>query len=252
MGIKVGDINGTASATNATGVSTRNNSTLNLITNELTINANEEIVVPIQMADNVNLSGYQFTLKFDADNLEFLDIISGESNLTTENLGMNRLQDGYITFSWNTNKAVQLNKDAKLFTLKFKALSTGQLSNSLHINSAITTAEAYDANLDEMNIQLAYRTNNGVITNDNVVLYQNQPNPFSDQTVIGFEMPKAADATLTIYDLNSKVVFSKTVSATKGYNAVTVNNLQLGVTGVLFYQLDAAGYSATRRMLVIQ
>ena len=251
-GIKVGDVNGTASATNATGVTSRTSSTLNLLTDEIKMNANEEIYVPIHLADMNELSGYQFTLKFDANNLEFLDIVSGESNLTSENLGMNRLQDGYITFSWNTNKAVQLAKDAKLFTLKFKALSTGQLSNALHINSAITIAEAYDANLDEMNIQLAYRTNNGVITNDNVVLYQNQPNPFSDQTVIGFEMPKAADATLTIYDLNSKVVFSKTVSATKGYNAVTVNNLQLGVTGVLFYQLDAAGYSATRRMLVIQ
>ena len=65
-------------------------------------------------------------------------------------------------------------------------------------------------------------------------------------------MPKASDATLTIYDLNSKLVYTKTISANKGYNEVTVNNLQLGVTGVLFYQLDAAGYSATRRMLVIQ
>ncbi|MBK9379503.1 MAG: T9SS type A sorting domain-containing protein [Saprospiraceae bacterium] len=65
-------------------------------------------------------------------------------------------------------------------------------------------------------------------------------------------MPKAAKATLSIYDLTGKVLFVKEVNTVKGYNSVRVNNSQLGVTGILFYQLDAEGYSATRRMLVIQ
>lgn len=251
-GIKIGDINGTASATGFVNASGRDRATLELVTDEIKLQADQYIEVPVQLENNSDLSGYQFTLKFDADVLEFMDINSGKCNISSENLGLQKLQDGYITFSWNSNKALQLTKGSNLFTLKFKALSTGQLSNVLNINSSITQAEAYNAELDEMNIKLGYRTDKGIVSFDDVILYQNKPNPFSDQTVIGFEMPKAADATLTIYDMNSKLVYTKTIAATKGYNSVTVNNLQLGVTGVLFYQLDANGYSATRRMLVIQ
>ena len=83
-------------------------------------------------------------------------------------------------------------------------------------------------------------------------LYQNQPNPFSELTVIGFELPEAGHAVMTVYDLNSKVIYKGEMDAAKGYNNFELNTSQLGVTGVLFYQLDAAGFTATKRMVVIK
>ena len=65
-------------------------------------------------------------------------------------------------------------------------------------------------------------------------------------------MPKAAPASLTIYDLTSKVLYRTEINAAKGYNSIQINHAQLGVTGVLYYQLDAVGYTSTRRMVVIQ
>ena len=104
-----------------------------------------------------------------------------------------------------------------------------------------------------MDISLGFRNSKGVIeSNSGLILYQNQPNPFSDFTTIGFELSQAAPATLTIYDLNSKVLFKSDLKAVKGYNSIEIANAQLGVTGVLFYQIDAAGFTATKRMIVIQ
>lgn len=102
-----------------------------------------------------------------------------------------------------------------------------------------------------MEIGLGFRTSNGT-ANSSFVLYQNQPNPFSEQTRIGFDMPRASNATLSVYDLNSKLVYRVVLNAVKGYNSVEINHSQLGVTGVLYYQLDAVGYSQTRRMVVIK
>ena len=39
-----------------------------------------------------------------------------------------------------------------------------------------------------------------------VVLYQNEPNPFSAKTTIRFDMPEEGAATMTIYDVTGKVL----------------------------------------------
>ncbi|MDQ3141359.1 MAG: cohesin domain-containing protein [Bacteroidota bacterium] len=251
-GIKIGDLNGSVVASNFNKSGSRNRTILELLTNELSFNAQDEVIVPVQVMAKSTIAGYQFTLKFDPRVLEFVGVNGGASNIQDEHIGTSRIQDGFLTFSWNNNDAIVINENENVFTLKFKALSKGQISNYVHINSAITSAEAYNANLEEMDVQLSFRTQTGIVADAVPVLYQNQPNPFSDQTVIGFEMPKANHATLSVYDLNSKIVFKTDLNAAKGYNSITIKNSQLGVTGVLFYQLDTEGYTTTRRMVVIQ
>jgi hypothetical protein len=155
--------------------------------------------------------------------------------------------------SWNAPSDFDVDGSTQLFALKFRALSKGQLSNVLQFNSLITPALAFNQLSEEMNIQLGFRSQDGKLPRgEGIVVYQNQPNPFAEVTVIGFELPEAAPTTLTVYDLNSRVIFRKNMQGSKGYNSVELNTAQLGVTGVLFYQLDALGYTATKRMVVIR
>ncbi|MEO6189611.1 MAG: cohesin domain-containing protein [Saprospiraceae bacterium] len=254
QGIKVGDVNG--SYTGLNGVKSRSSEVMNLLTEEVNFASGSEISVPIVMANDKAIGGFQFTLQFDPRKIEITDILGGICNVNKENTGWNRVEEGFITFSWNPNSSsdkdvINVNANQVLFTLKFKALSTGHLSNMLQINSSITKAEAYKANLEEMEIGLGFRSGN-TINSNSFVLYQNQPNPFSETTRIGFDMPKASQATLSIYDLNSKLIHKVIVNATKGFNSVEINHAQLGVTGVLYYQLDALGSTETRRMIVIK
>ncbi|MEP7196435.1 MAG: cohesin domain-containing protein [Saprospiraceae bacterium] len=255
QGIKVGDVNG--SFTGLTGTTVRSREVMNLVTDDIQFNLNEEITVPVAMASNKSVSGYQFTLQFDPKQLELIDLIGGITNVSKENTGWKSVENGMVTFSWNPtgsdlgSDVVSILSNQVLFTLKFKALSTGRLSNSLQINSNITKAEAYNESIDEMEIGLGFRTSSSLNINS-FVLYQNQPNPFSEKTRIGFDMPRSAKATLAIYDLNSRLIYKTIVDAVKGYNSVDINHSQLGVTGVLYYQLDALGSTETRRMVVIK
>jgi hypothetical protein len=82
-------------------------------------------------------------------------------------------------------------------------------------------------------------------------LYQNRPNPFRLSTVVGFELPEAMEATITVYDVTGKVLRAVEGDFGKGYNQVEFKRTEFDVQGTLFYQLDTKEFSATRRMVII-
>ncbi|MEI7587784.1 T9SS type A sorting domain-containing protein, partial [Runella sp.] len=80
-------------------------------------------------------------------------------------------------------------------------------------------------------------------------LYQNQPNPFVNKTFVGFHLPEASAATLSIFDETGRVVFTQKGTFAKGYNTITIDQALLNTTGVLYYKLETATDSATKKMI---
>ena len=83
-------------------------------------------------------------------------------------------------------------------------------------------------------------------------MYQNQPNPFQGSTLIGFNLPSASTATLTIYDMAGKVLKVVKGNYTKGYNEINISGAELNNTGVMYYQLDTPTATATKKMIVLE
>ena len=82
-------------------------------------------------------------------------------------------------------------------------------------------------------------------------LYQNTPNPVAHETSIGFNMPKDGAAKLTIYSVEGKVVMTKNIDAKAGVNQISINKSDL-TSGVLYYRLETADHSGTKKMIVIE
>jgi len=80
-------------------------------------------------------------------------------------------------------------------------------------------------------------------------LYQNQPNPFINRTVIGFHLPESAEATLTIHDESGRKLFTQKGKFAKGYNAIPVEQALLNTTGLMYYTIETDKYSATKKMI---
>ena len=78
---------------------------------------------------------------------------------------------------------------------------------------------------------------------------QNQPNPWVGRTMVGFHLPQAATATLTVYDETGRVLFTQKGDFAKGYNAISLDRAMLNTTGLLYYKLETATDSATRKMI---
>src|SRR5690606_20813595 len=146
-------------------------------------------------------------------------------------------------------------KDEILFTLSFSAVSDGRLSEMLAVTSEITEAEGYqaegsDAGEDVSFLDIALVFGQPGVSAPEYALYQNEPNPFSDQTVIGFDLPEAMPATITVFDMHGRIVYELTGDFTQGYNRVVLKSNILNVTGAYYYRLTAGDFTASKKCIL--
>ena len=123
------------------------------------------------------------------------------------------------------------------------------LSEVLRISSQYTRSEAYN-NQGLLNIGLNFNVD-GKIQSTPFALYQNQPNPFKNETVIGFNMPESGAAKMKFFDVNGKLVKEINGTYNQGYNEVSISRSDLPSAGVLYYQLETATNSATKKMILM-
>ena len=117
----------------------------------------------------------------------------------------------------------------------------------MSVGSRYTTAEAYNG-YDVMDIALEF---NDAVAGSEFALYQNQPNPFKNETTIGFDLPESGSATITIYDVAGRVLRVISKEYTQGFNQEVISRSELNGAGVLYYQLDTKNNSATKKMILI-
>ena len=97
---------------------------------------------------------------------------------------------------------------------------------------------------------------------EETALHRNYPNPFNPETWIPYQLAESAEVTLTIYDMNGRLVRRLAVGHQGAgmyqsrSRAVYWNGRnQLGesvASGLYFYTLAAGKFTATRRMLILK
>jgi large repetitive protein len=240
VAVKVGDVNGNAIA-NSTQGSVRNlTSNLGINVADMNLVAGNEYKVDFTAADLSGVEGFQFTLNLDKKGLELVDLVPGIA--AEENFGI-FAEEGVVTASWNGEA-----KGGVLFSLVVRAKSNTTLSEVLNLNSRYTAAEAYKGG-EVMNVGLNF---NASKASANYELYQNTPNPFAGESIIGFNLPAAGAATLTIQDVTGRTLKVINGQYAKGYNQVSLKSTELSATGVLTYTLKAADFTATRKMIIVE
>lgn len=251
IAVKMGDVNNNARGHNFTGSTSRNNSQLHFELDNIPVVAGEVYKLQFKASDFTDISGYQFTLKFDANLLSYAGVESGALAVDESNFGINRVESGILTTSWNNKTPVSIDSKTTLFTVVFHATGSAHIGNLLAITNDVTAAEAYGSNLQIKDVLLNIRTEKGLVESGVFELYQNTPNPFVKESVINYRLPEAGPAKLSIYDVTGKVIRVYELNGLKGLNSVKINRTELSASGVLYYQLDALNFTATKRMLVM-
>ncbi len=81
---------------------------------------------------------------------------------------------------------------------------------------------------------------------------QNIPNPFTDNTFIGYELAESANVTLEVFDITGK----KVQSLDEGRKFAGNHNIQFNGSelqgGIYFYTLTAGESRVTRRMTLVK
>jgi len=230
VAMKVGDVNGSATANSLMAGEDRTAGTLMFDVEDRAVKAGEEFEVTFKAA--AASQGYQMTLNLNGLSVSEL-VESGK--VGAQNFGVHA---DALTVSVDGSEE---------FSVKFRASKSGQLSEMLGVSSRITRAEAYTLGSERQ--EVALRFNSGVISGLGFELYQNQPNPFVSKTFIGFHLPEAATATLTVFDESGRALFVQKGDFAKGYNNISLDRAAVGAAGVLYYKLETSTDSATKKMI---
>jgi hypothetical protein len=239
VGVKVGDVNGNAVASSVMNQpDDRTAGTLILDADDRAVTAGDIFEVAFRPASEV--VGYQMTMNLDG--LELVALPAGD-RVNTSNFGV-------------FGDAITVSVSESLpFTLRFRALNSGKISEMLHISHRITRSEAYvtaTEGTDRWDIALRFNGTTGSVLNAvGYELLQNVPNPVENSTAITFNLPEGGDASVVISDASGRVL--KTINGTypRGLSTIVLKRHELEA-GVLFYQMNSGGFSATKKMIVAE
>ncbi len=135
-----------------------------------------------------------------------------------------------------------------IFQLIFEGNYSFNLSDNLKISSAVTNALAYN-NLDvEHGVELTFTKGHS----EGLMLLQNKPNPFANETVVEFSIPEDMEVTFKVFNGAGSLIFRKTQYFESGLNAFNLGSELGDHTGLLFLKMETAEFSDVKRMIRIE
>lgn len=234
--IKVGDVNNSVELNvNSNTAETRSSMAL---TAEVEL-VNGVARVPVYADQATELAALQMTMDLTS---EFISIESALLEVTDNNVGLRYADRGLVTFSWDNMNGVTVEKGDHLFTIVMAESAT----NAINVTSDITKAEAANTSYEAMSVTMNTRSSNV----EEFALMQNTPNPFNEYTEVSFVLPSAMSATVTVFDMNGRTLYNVSDNYEKGLTTIRLTRDDLPASGVLYYQIEAGDFTASKKMVV--
>ena len=215
-------------------------------------------------ASDVNADGIALSV---ADLVYLIRVVVGDAlpypkEVVTVNANYSHAHSGLMTVNnariGAANVIVEGNATPELLVdnmemiYNYDGVNTRILVYSLEGNSF--TGEFLNVNGNVVSIEMATAEGNPVaakVIPTEFALKQNYPNPFNPATTMAFELPKAADYDLRIYNINGQEVAAFAGHADAG----TVNiswDASNHASGIYFYKLVADNFSNTKKMVLLK
>jgi hypothetical protein len=239
VSIKIGDVNGDVFNLRGNILGTRSADNLTLRIEDKVVEKGEIIQVPVEGVSSYGLHAFQVELNIEG--LEYEGIDGGYLEINEDNIAAfdDVLRMVYVSVD---EKPIS----GKLFTLTLKATRDGHLGDMISVSNGIINEVVFSQN------QLGRLELNIGEPGSASALYQNEPNPFSDFTDIGFYLENSGQATLTIHNVEGKEIKVIEGNYTKGLNKIRIEKNQIPIQGVLYYTLRNGEFFVTRKMILIE
>lgn len=251
LGIKLGDVNGDANPATAPQSA---GAPVYWVLLDKTLQAGEEATLTFRSQGFADVAAYQFALRFDPAQLEFMALQTLPAlGLTAENFGLYQLENGAVRGAWAAPEGLSLEDNTPVFQLTFKALQDNlQWSEALWLEmEEEPVAQAYRSGLQPSPLLLSFAettATQGPNNASSLQLLQNQPNPFSEATTIGFVLPQATEADLRLLDAAGRLVAERHCSGAAGYHTERFDFREVPA-GIFFYELATPVGTLTRKMV---
>lgn len=246
IGVKLGDVNNSWVSTYANRLS---NKDLKLSLENISLNG-EYVEIPVVASELLDIMGYQFSITWDPNELQFSDI---ESGVLEGIFNEEYAASGVLTTVWSEGNAMQLAKGSTLFTLRLKTINKN--ANSLvEVKSNPTEAMAVDADLNMMSIKaIPAMVDLNNLRDGSLALFQNVPNPFDHNTQISFRIADEGTARLTVINTLGEIVYNHENKYKAGVYSITWDknqSLRSITPGMYLYRLESNGEEVVKKMII--
>ena len=243
IAIKVGDLNSNAIA-NSGFASSRSDESYKFVHN--TSFENGQIVYQVIASEDISSIGYQIGLNYDDSSLRMINVKGNNVAIVD---GMISDEDGKLLVSVARSVPHTYDKGDVVLEVTFAIdqLSMFEKDNIQLLPSTEFASEIYDDELTPLKINMS----DNQLSNE-IILHQNRPNPFLDQTLIEFEIPKSEDVAFELFDINGKRIYSLSNSYVAGRHQISINRQDIGlIKGIYYYQIHTQQRSLIRKMIVL-
>ncbi len=252
IGIKIGDLNGSANPSSFTNSGEdRSESLFQLKLTDQNLEAGQTYSLVIPAAQLSEMIGLQFEMQFENEAIELRGVEPAAiDQLSINNFNLDQA-NGALKFSWDG----EINpSDEILFTVDFVAKTDGKLSDYISLVQSDLKAEVYSESLTLSDLELFFEPGLTAATAETgaFVLHQNTPNPFRSVTTVSFELPSTDEVTLNVFDLAGRIVYTSTLQASAGLNLISIDQSQLSNESVFYYQLNTSFGSQTKKMILLE
>jgi len=190
------------------------------------------------------LLGNQMSFDFDAD--ELLAVVPMSMDEQEDNIAWDAVEDGILKMSYNNNDGLTVVKGDVLVEFLFKGTEV-TLANNSKLQPELYTEE--DGQVMTQAIKFVSSDNSSVAV---LSVDQNKPNPFKDQTVIGFTLVQSGNVIFSLTDASGRLIRQEQKHYETGYNQINLSADDLGAHGVVYYQLSSGNQTVTRKMIVLK
>ncbi len=240
-GIKIGDINGSASLSGGGSFTEEGKSrkAWPLIVDDLYMKKGDVYRIPIHLSEAQKASGLDINLFLDPSQLTVVEIEEGlmsKQDMMTQNLNRGLLKGLWIA-------PASLGDENTLMTLVVKAQKDIKLSDVLEL-SYTTNSTIYDQSLQPSSIEFVFTEDH----HEGLLLLGNSPDPFHEFTEIEFYLPMPGQYLIEIHDVNGKRLKRIERKGFSGVQKFKITGDDLP-TGVLFYTLIFNDKAISRRMI---
>jgi len=196
----------------------------------------DKVYIDLYSAEN-QIYGYQFAL-----NLEGLDFNSAHGeNISESNIAAD---ESTITLSSHSNEPY---RSTKLISFALTANESGLVSEMISIGNQLRPEVYTGRELSVRPLEIDMIERDATFT-----LYQNVPNPFSNQTRISFDLPETSEAKLSLYDVTGQMLYSQKANYNAGKNEVIITKSDLRASGLILYKLETKDHVDTKHMILIE
>lgn len=236
--------------------------TITLVAPTLELSKDQKSVsVDIKVEDFENVSGMQFTVRWNPEILQFEEIEKNGLNYMADekNFGTKSVDQGLLTFYWvdESLEGTDVADGYTIFSFRAKVIGSMDSNTTIDFVNTPTAIEISDPDYNVFDVEVRKGiVSVGVLSNTKDLTkpdnFSITPNPFKEKTSIQFEIKNKSEVETKIYALDGKIIFEKVNKYGAGLQQIQISKNAFPAAGIYLLSIKTEEFQVSEKLFFVK